>query len=1042
MLRFSVCPHDTEGERFKRWEEFARKLHESVGEKVSFEPLLDFSEEKERMESGKFFDIYYANPFSSVELYRRGYKPIAKFKGQRDRYFLVYRDIPKEGAIKVSTALLRPVGLILLQLDIERVEVELCESWQRALAYLEEGKVHACIMYEEIWENVQKERRKNLKVMDTFVFESSHIFMVKPEVEERLKEFFKGDDFEPAEHILEKLLKAYENFDHIYKLWTKVKAFYILENSRGVGSILYSEKGIVFANDYALKTLEYKEEELTKMSLEEAINHIIHPSYRDKVFEIVQRRIKGEQFIHDYNELIYLNKRGKYIHTYTYSITVPYGEKSYGGLVLFIDITERKKFESLYRTLREVNIAITTSLFEEELFDKTCKSLMEHLDLKFIALIKEEGDPVLYKAYGLEDELKERFMGKYKVIGKEEIYIEPEVRENKEHSWLLDFGVYSFCSIPIRGPEGKLYLLNLYSQEPYYFDEREVRGILREFRHDLEFALNRIYDWRKAFIIKNALDRSSAWLVVTDEKGVITYVNEAVSRISGYSREELLGRKTNIFKSGFHDKEFYEELWKTIKSGKEFHAVFVNRKKNGETFYLEQHIYPLELPGRITRYVSIGKDITREIELSEEVSRLAFTDPMTGLLNKEGFESMVGEGLKQASKESFAFVILDLYGTGNINRNFGISAGDKYVQAFGELLKSEFKDAKFISRLYGDKFGMLIPIRMEEDVYILEERLLRLMDKYVDIGEPIPISINAGISLYPRDGDSFGKLYSKAKSSLKRAKEFGEGRIVVTDENIEKRIQDFTFAMKLVKNAVENELFVLYFQPYFEADTLEAVGAECLVRIADKDGKVYTPAYFIDYLEKSRYLRSFEGWLIREAIKSAGKLGLKLSINLSASTLKEAEFVKTLLAMPQLPLVIEITERVILELGSEMLELLETLRRERGVKIAMDDFGTGYSTLSQLTQLPVDILKIDMSFVKNMINNKRIRAIVRNTIALARDLGIATLAEGIETEPQLRMLQGMGCDFVQGYLFAKPMNMEDMVRFLEERRNKLAGALR
>ncbi len=134
MLSFSVCPHDTEGGRFERWEEFVRKLHEGVGEKVSFEPLLDFSEEKERMESGKFFDIYYANPFSSVELYRRGYKPIAKFKGQRDRYFFVYRDIPKEGAIKVSTALFRPVGLILLQLDIERVEVELCESWQRALA--------------------------------------------------------------------------------------------------------------------------------------------------------------------------------------------------------------------------------------------------------------------------------------------------------------------------------------------------------------------------------------------------------------------------------------------------------------------------------------------------------------------------------------------------------------------------------------------------------------------------------------------------------------------------------------------------------------------------------------------------------------------------------------------------------------------------------------------------------------------------------------------------------------------------------------------
>ncbi len=1041
MLSFSVCPYDTEGGRFEKWKELARKLSKRIGEEVSFEPLLDFFEERKRIEGGDFFDIYYANPFSSVELYKRGYKPIARLKGQKDRYFIVYRDIPEDGNIRVSTAILRPVGFVLLQLDIERVEVELCESWQRALEYLEEGEVHTCIMCEEVWENIEEERRKNLKVMDTFVFESAHIFMIKPEIEERVKEFFKGEDFEPAEHILEKLLKAYENFDYIYKLWTKVRAFDLLENLRGMGSILYSESGIVFANDYALKILEYKEEELKGMPLREAINRIIHPLYRDKVFEIAQRRIEGKHFIHSYSELTYINKRGKHIHTYTYSTTVPYGEKAYGGLVLFINITERKKFEALYRTLREVNLAITTSLFEEGLFDKIGRSLMEHLKLRFVVLIKEEDSPVLYKAYGLEDELKERFMEKYKVPRGEEIYIEPDVRENKEYSWLLDLGAYSLCSISLRGPEGKLYFLNLYSQEPYYFDEKEVRGILHELKHDLEFALNRTYNWRKAFIIKDALDKSSAWLVVTDETGVITYVNETVSKISGYSKEELLGKKTNILKSGFHDREFYEELWKTIKSGKEFQAVLVNRKKSGETFYLEQHIYPLKLPGGIIRYVSIGRDITREIELSEEVNRLAFTDPMTGLLNKDGFESMVEERLRRSSDKSLAFVMLDLYGTGNINRNLGVSAGDKYVRAFGELLKSEFKDASYISRLYGDKFGMLIPISSEEDAYILEERLLKLMDRYVDIGELTPISINAGISLYPKDGDSFSKLYSKVKSALKKAKELGEGRIVIADESIEERVQDFAFAMRLVKNAVEEELFVLYFQPYFEVETFEPIGAECLVRIIDKEGKVYTPAHFIDYLERSRYLRNFEGWLIREAVESAKKLGLKLSINLSANTLKDFEFVKTLFTTLQLPLVIEITERGILELEGKVLELLETLRKEKGVKIAMDDFGTGYSSLSQLTRLPVDILKIDMSFVRNMMDNKRIRAIVRNTIGLARDLGIMTLAEGVETEPQLRMLQGMGCDFVQGYLFAKPMNMEDMVRFLEERRNKAVGAL-
>lgn len=1036
MIDFSVCPHDMGKGELERWKGFVDRLSESLGVKVELKPLKDFEEEKERLKDSKFFDLYYANPFSAVELYFRGYKPLAKFKNQRDRYFIFCTEIPQEGPIVVVTPLLKPIGLLTLQLDISRVEIQLCENWQEVVELVENGRAHAGIMYEDVWQSIEEERRKKFRILDRFVFESSHIFMAREGLEEGLKSFFSGQDFEPAEGILQELVKAYRDFDNFYGLWAKIRAFSLLEGLKDVGIFLCWEEGIALMNDYALSVLEYNREEIVGMNPEEVLGLILDPAHRKGFVEIVQRSIRGEQLTHSHGEITYTSKRGKKIHANTYSTTVPYVDNRYGCLVLFVDITRRKRMEALYRTLRDINLAITTSLFEDELFDRIGKGLLKNLDFKFLMILRREkqGKPELYRVYSQEENMPgipEEALCSCKIH--EDVCIEPDIKKEEEYSWLSSLGIASFCSITLNAPEERVYNLILFSAEPHFFEE-ENREILYELKHDLEFALQRLYNWRKASIIKSALDRSDAWLVVTDEKGIITHVNDAVCRITGYSMEELIGNSANIFKSGFHDRSFYEELWNTIRAGKEFTTIFVNRKKNGETFYVEQHIYPVELPGNVVRYVSIGKDITREVELSEEIRRLTRTDPMTGFLNRRAFENMVEEEIRQPGEKSFIFLLVDLFGTGSVNQKFGTRAGDAYVRSFAELLRGEFEDAKFIGRLYGDKFGIFLPLKEQEDVLLVEERLSKLMDKHVDVGERIPISLNAGISVYPLDGHTFAELFSKARLALNKAKSMGEGRIVITDRNIEKKSEDFIFAMKLVKTAVEQGLFTLYLQPYFEAETLEPRGFEALVRIVERDGKVYTPAYFIDYLEKSRYLQSFESWLVREAVSIASELNFKVSINLSATTLKNVSFLQTFLSMPYLSLVVEITERAILELEKEVIEILEILRKEKGVKIAMDDFGTGYSSLSQLAKFPIDILKIDMSFVRNMIDNRMIRSIVRNTIALARDLRILTLAEGVETEPQLRMLQGMGCDLVQGFLLGRPMPFREAINFLTERR--------
>ena len=1047
MIKFSVCPHDTE-KGLGRWRELALRLSRLLGEEVVFEVLRGHREEYEKIERGEFFDLYYAGPLVSPRLYELGYLPVAKFKGQRDKLFLLVRDrIPEEGNILVATPFLRPAGYSLLSLDIERVRIVLTEDFISAFELLKRGQVHACLMYNDTWEQIEEEDKAPFRVVEDYVFETSHLFMSKPHVYHKVKTALLSiDELEPAgEEDIQRVVKLFREFDKFMKLWSKASFFYTLDRAKHVAVLLYTHK-IEYVNRSFSELVGYPQENLIGMDIFEAIDRIIHPKHRELTAEVVKRRLRGEHFSQFYEELPLLKRDGTIAWTIASSETVLY-EGFYADVVYFVDITKRKRLKNLYRLLIGINQQILKAKTEKDLLNKICVQVVESLGLPLawvgVPDMEKEVISPLYSYGRAVDYLKDLFISTREDLPEGQGVTARAYRENRIHinentlenpmmtPWRerqISMGILSSCAIPIERDGEVKYVINLYAEEPYFFSE-ENKEVLEEIKQDVEFVLKRLEEENKNLVIASALENSNSWVLITDEKGSILYVNKAVSELSGYSREELIGKNPRIFKSGYHTSEFYRELWDTILSGEVFNALFVNKAKDGRLIYLESSIYPVRLPDGSLRFMEIGKDITREVYLSSEVERLTFYDTLTGILNIDGMRIRANELLKKS--QMAVLVLVDIYNFSMINKVYGEAVGDRVLVETAKRLLEVFGDRGMVGRTAGDEFVLLLPVEKEEDILELLEVLEEFLGRPILInGDILTPTFNMGISVYPSDGATFGELREKAGIALSSAKAGGEGERRFFETNFEERIRTTNLAIRLVQRAVEEDLFVLYYQPYWKSKDIALAGFEALIRIVDKEGKVYTPVHFIDYLENSKYLKSFEAFLLRSARDFYQRYRMPLSINISARSFKDGKFIDMLVQQLEgCDITVEITERVFMVEKEKALKHIDILKTA-GIKIALDDFGTGYSSLSYLSEIPVDVVKIDISFVRELPTNKKIKALVRNVINLARDLGIQTLAEGVETTQQLEILQEMGCTYVQGYLLGKPMPEEEAIKLI------------
>lgn len=1046
MLRFAICPHDTY-KGIERWRNFARQLEKLTGVEIELITFSSFREERDRLRE-EDFDIYYASPDVTFELYRRGYLPVAKIKGQKDTLLLVGREPLKQERHKIALVDLRAVkyGLLSIEdIDIDRAELTYTESHEETLQLVDGGFADYGIVYEE---NFLNWKGRKLNVIDKIFLRTSHIFMIRKGVAEKVKgSLLKLPGIVPAEEEdLRRIVEIEERFEKLLHRWQEHDISKAVLNAPAVGILIYQE-GIVYVNNYLCELLGYERDEL----LGKPAEIVVIEEEREKVREIIKRRLSGEKFTFTYKELQLRRKDGSKLWTSVFSNTILY-QGRYSGFVVIVDETRRKRLERLYRLIREVNQAITKSTLEEELFESICTALIDKMGLRFVWIGKVYENSLVRPVFkcGYEDGYLDKIeipvnaktskkKGPTEVALKERrIVINPDTRNSPVvEPWREDMlrrGYLSSCVIPLQLGNETAYVLNLYAPEPFFFNE-ESRDALEILKEDLEFGLKRLREFRKSLIISKALNLTHDWVLITDRDGNILYVNDAVCRISGYDREELIGKTPKVFKSGLHPEDFYKKLWDTILSGKSFHAIFVNRRRDGEIFHLEQTIVPVDLPGGKVRFVAVGRDITGELEMSEEIERLKFYDALTELPNFNNFSLKVSEILRERSNKVGALIILDLYNMSLINSNYGFQVGDMILKEVARKLSRTFRDHDLIAKVGGDEFALFIyPMRKKEDALIVAEKLKELFAEHINVGgNEFILTINAGISVFPQDGRTFHELYEKASLALRMAKSEGEGEIRFYDKKMERKAEVFLRTENLLEKAIRERLFVYEFQPYFRLEDMKIAGLEALLRIRDKEGTLHYPSEFIDYLENSRFLKEFEDRSLDEVERLLKKLSVPLSLNISAKSFRNERFMEKLTDLAKrFPsrLTVEITERILVEDVGRTGRILGKLRKF--AKVAVDDFGTGYSSLAYLKDLPIDMVKIDMSFIKGMVKSEKDRALVEVIIEFAGKIGVESLAEGVETGKQLKMLKDMGCTYAQGFYLARPMPEEKVEEFLRD----------
>lgn len=549
--------------------------------------------------------------------------------------------------------------------------------------------------------------------------------------------------------------------------------------------------------------------------------------------------------------------------------------------------------------------------------------------------------------------------------------------------------------------------------------------------------------------LSRALEQTADTVVITDRNGVIEYVNPAFEQVTGYSRAEAVGGKPNLVKSGLHDSGFYKQLWGTILGGNVFRDVVINRKQDGTLYYEEKTITPLkDAHGQITHFISTGKDITERMENQERLRYLAYHDVLTNLPNRALFMDRLDHALSRIHRTHgpLAVLFMDLDRFKIINDTLGHNVGDRLLQTLSRRLIDSVREGDTVARFGGDEFAILLEdITQIDDVPPVAEKILDALGQafVLEDGHELFVTTSIGISTYPNDAGDSVTLLKNADTAMYRAKEKGRnGYQFYAPEMSTKAFERLSLETSL-RHALEREEFLLYYQPQVDLETGRVIGMEALLRWQHPDLGLVQPTEFIPLLEDTGLIVPAGAWVLRTACtqardwQDAGLGPGRVSINLSSRQFTGPDFlesIKRTLAETGLSpdsLELEITENVIMDNAQQTIETLQSLHA-MGTRLAIDDFGTGYSSLSYLKRFPIDTLKIDRSFIRDIASDPGDAAIVKAIIAMAHSLKRNVIAEGVETEEQLTFLRANHCNGIQGYLFSRPLPPAEAACLLKE----------
>lgn len=526
-------------------------------------------------------------------------------------------------------------------------------------------------------------------------------------------------------------------------------------------------------------------------------------------------------------------------------------------------------------------------------------------------------------------------------------------------------------------------------------------------------------------------------VLVTDRTGAIVHVNRALVEITGYTVEEVLGKRPNMFKSGHHDLEFYQGVFKSLQETGDWHGEIWNRRKNGEIYPQWQTVRAItDEKGQLTHYVAVFTDISAIKKSQTDLARLVHHDPLTDLPNRLLFTDRTEQALTSAQrhKTGCALLMIDLDHFKIINDSLGHNVGDLLLKAVSGRLQRVFGKGYTVARLGGDEFAVLIEnCSNASRAEVLAQQVLEAMKAAFEVtSHQLFVSASVGISVFPGDALNAEQLLRNADSALFKAKSAGrEGYALYTEELTVHALNRIEVASDL-RRALEQQELRVYYQPVHDLKTSRLIGVEALVRWEHPLRGLVPPGEFIPIAERTGLIAEIDAWVLEQACwqmcqwQSAGVHLSFVAVNISSRLFARPELytlVSTVLTDSGLDpalLELEVTESAVMEDSQGALEQMHRLRA-LGLRLAIDDFGTGFSSLLRLKQLPVQKLKIDQGFVAGLPEDNDDVAIVRAVIALSQSMGLQVHAEGIEHIEQAQFLLDFKCDLGQGYWFGRPV---------------------
>lgn len=531
-------------------------------------------------------------------------------------------------------------------------------------------------------------------------------------------------------------------------------------------------------------------------------------------------------------------------------------------------------------------------------------------------------------------------------------------------------------------------------------------------------------------------------VMITDKRGIIQRVNNAFCTLTGYSESEVVGHQPSILQSGRHDRLFYEQMWKSLTEKGSWQGEVWNRRKDGTTYPELLSVNAVYDEGRnVSHYVGVFADITHLKESEQELAYLAHHDMLTGLPNRLMIQSQLEQSLGVAQREDkkLALLLLDLDRFKDVNDSFGHASGDELLQQIADALRERLRQADLISRMGGDEFAILLDdIKHVEDAGVVADDIIKHLSRRWQLsnGREVAVGVSVGISLFPAHSADASSLLQHADAALYRAKSEGRGRFHYFTEELTIDARHRLELEARLMNAVSDNQLEVYFQPQLDIQSGTIIGAEALVRWNDPEKGLVMPGQFIALAEQTGIITDIGLFVLRQSCiqlkkwLDQGYSPITLAVNLSPVQLRHGDvyrLIEDVLAdtglSPQF-LELEITESALMDREQESIELLQKLR-SLGVRIAIDDFGTGYSSLAYLKKFPLDVLKIDKSFVDDIPSDKDDMVIASTIVAMGHNLGIRVLAEGVETEEQLEFLRSKDCHCYQGYLSSPPVPAAD-----------------